>query len=196
MDIDDPVTSVESSTMSPSQKGSVAWSDEWVAELDQMFLNIEKHMEDLRLESLQDAQDAQFVLEESSSTIANMQGGLTRCLTVLQNGRAPVPEVDDSDEDSTMTDCPDEASTNSDSASTNSPESYTTVSSFTSTSPGSHLDHATAGPGVAVVPFSGISSGEIVFKYVLKWWGPRGSCARDNRRIIEDRVTEVDGLIR
>lgn len=196
MDIDDPVTSDESSTpTTPIQRETVAWFDEWSRDLDQIYLNIEKYMQDLRLEEQHCAQQHQDVWEESSNTLAQMQDGLMRCLMVVQNGRTPAPEIDNSSGDSIMTDSPVEGFMDSDSASTKSPESYTTVSSSTSSSSELHGDSSIAGPGVAVIPFSGLSSGEIVLKFVLKWRGPRGPCTRDTKRIVEDRITEVDGLI-
>lgn len=196
MDIDDLVTPAESPTPIPSEQRSVSFSDKWVSELDQIFLNINKYLEDLQLEmaqlemAQQGSQDHHSVLEESSNNMANMQDGLTRCLAVLQNGKSSVPVVDDNSEDSVMVDFDSlDASINSDSASTTSLESHTTASSFAPTSPEFHSENGT------VASFSGLSPGEIVMKFLMRWWGPRGSCARDTKRIAEDRVTEVDGLI-
>lgn len=198
MDIDGPVTAVEAPTSAPTNRKSMAWSDEWMAELDQHYLNIERYMEDLQAENaIQGLQDDHLVLTESSNTMGNIQDGLMHCLTSLQGGKATGTEIDqDSDEDSVMTDCPDEGgSTTSDSASTNSIESQTTVASYTSTSPDCQLASASVASIMARVSLSGLSRGGIVMKHLFKWWSPRGTCARDTERNGEERVTEVDGLI-
>lgn len=203
MDIDEAATAADGSNARTGEYTLQPLSDEWFADLDESFNNIDKLLEELQREGPQSLpQDYHHVLAVDQRLL-NMQGDLTQCLTALQTRkrnlgknslecdvRLPQDEGDVG---------PDQTLTNKKRDRDEHDESPLSDTFFTQTPTrfrhGCGLQASTEWTAFNTHLRPG-DPGESVIKQLLRWWqlcGP--GCVRDVRRLGDERMTEVDGLI-
>lgn len=199
MDIDGPTNTAENCVGRASEHTLTPLSDEWFADLDQSFNNIDKLLEELQQEGTQSSQQDYHHIMSADQCLSEMQGDLTQCLTTLRaENRHPESKASERgdfllhasgdyhagqmyNEESGHDDV--EALIGSDAFFARTPKRFC------------HSDDLGASLKLTASK-SPPSPGENVMKQLFKWWRPCGSnCERHIRRTGDDRKTEVDGLI-
>lgn len=202
MDIDDPMSTVDVGTAKTSKHTLVPLSDQWFADLDESFDNIDRLLEELQHEGTQTSPQDYHQILGADQRLLEMQEDLTQCLLTFdaKEGRfgshtskrgdlLPPADRDCRPSQIYIEEREPESHENSVMSAGMDPFFVRTPETVChSGSPGAPIKLTASNMQ--------LSPGEHVMKQLFRWWRPCGSgCVRDIRRIGEDRVTEVDGLI-
>lgn len=197
MDIDEPIDFVNAKR---SGRVLVPLSDEWFADLDNSFNNIGKLLEELQYHGTEDSPLDEYHILGADQRLVCMQEDLTRCLVTLHAGEQYIgnsaSEYEGSPTQIDSSSCI--SATPVDEREQDYFEEPANSSSFFMRTPEMELYHnedprAPSKPRISNVQ---LSPGECVMKQLFRWWQPyRPDCTRDMRRLVDDRMTEVDGLI-
>lgn len=196
MDIDEPMHSVGVETV---ERTLVPLSDEWFADLDASFNNIDKLLKELQHHGTQSSPSDDYQILGADQLLLCMQQDFTACLVKLH---AEEQQIEDNASESESSSTQSEGScdttlTSEEERERDSDEESTKIGSFCSWTP-LELDHSGSprAPTKPKISNAQLSLGEHVMKQLFRWWRPYGpDYIRDMRRLGDDRMTEVDGLI-
>lgn len=197
MDIDEPMDSVKDQT---SEGALVPLSDEWFADLDESFNNIGKLLEELQHQGTKDSTLDDYHILGADQRLLCMQEDMTRCLITLHDGEQYI-ENSAFESEGSLTEFDGSSCvilTPVDERERDRDEEPAKPSSVLMRTPEMELYHsedprAPSKPRISNVQ---LSPGESVMKQLFRWWQPyRSDCLGDMRRLVDNRMTEVDGLI-
>lgn len=196
MDIDEPMSYVDVQTI---ERTVVPLSDEWFADLDESFNNIDKLLKELQHHGTQSSPSDDFQILGADQRLLCMQQDFTACLVKL---RAEEQHIEnkalESESSSTQSErsC-DTTLTSEEERERDSDEESTELGPICSLTP-MELYHCGSprAPTYPKISRVQLSPGEHVMKQLFRWWRPYApDCIRDMRRLGDYRLTEVDGLI-
>lgn len=196
MDIDEPMNSVGVQTV---ERTLVPLSDEWFADLDETFNNIDKLLKELQHHGTQSSPSYDYQILGADQRLLCMQQDFTACLVKLHSEEQHIEDKAlESESSSTQSEgsC-DTTLTSEEERERDSDEEPTKLGSFYSWTP-MELYHSGSpkAPTEPKISNAQLSLGEHVMKQLFRWWRPYGpDYIRDMRRLGDDRMTEVDGLI-
>lgn len=199
MDVDDPMTVADGHTVGTAKHTLAPLSDEWFADLDRSFNNIDQLLEELRLEGGQCSPRDNYHISDTDRRLLNMQWNLTQCLMALQtekdrfgnlySERNAHSRQNDGDcgSDQTLTNGKRDGNGYDTSP---EPEAF-----FVQTPKRSHHGENPTTPTKLTVSSIQLSPGENAIKQLFRCWRPFGHGSIRDMRGLDERMTEVDGFV-
>lgn len=195
MDIDEPVISAD---VQRTEHTPAPLSDEWFADLDESFNNVDQLLKELRHHGMQSSPSDDYQILGVDQHLLYMQQDFTACLIKMHAGDQDIQNNASESEsfstqsesscNTTLTSEEERERDSQESTKLGSSCSWTPMELYHSGSP-----EAPTKPKISEVQ---LSPGEHVMKQLFRWWRPcERDCVRDMRRLGDNRMTEVDGFI-